>query len=101
MGWSRPSSDATLSGPYSHRRLLPDTPPVPRAGQSQRQRVDALAFPRGRSRPRSGAVSSGPCAVVEVDHAVPEAVLVQELELQADIVGKGAVATADHDRRNE
>jgi hypothetical protein len=38
---------------------------------------------------------------VEVDHAVAEAVLVQELQPQADVVGEGPVAPADHDWREE
>jgi hypothetical protein len=35
---------------------------------------------------------------VEVDHAVAEAALVQELQPQADVVTEGPVAPADHDR---
>ena len=38
---------------------------------------------------------------MEVDHAVAEAALVQELQPQADVVGEGPVAPADHDRREE
>src|ERR671911_884948 len=47
------------------------------------------------------AVSSRPGAVAEVDHAVAETALVQQLELQADIVGEELLAASDHDGCDE
>src|ERR671910_2172880 len=47
------------------------------------------------------AVSSRPGAVAEVDHAVAETALVQQLQLQADTVGEGLLAASDHDGCDE
>src|SRR4051794_5903884 len=51
--------------------------------------------------PARVAVASRPDAVVEVNHAVAEAALVEELELQADMVGEGLFAASHHDGREE
>src|SRR5688572_23059819 len=40
-------------------------------------------------------------AVAEVNHAVAETAFVQQLELQADLVGEGLLAASHHDRRQE
>src|SRR5439155_3590630 len=47
------------------------------------------------------AVCSRAGAVAEVDHAVAETALAQQLELHADVVGEALVAAAHHDGRNE
>src|SRR6266540_6727923 len=54
-------------------------------------------------RPRAGsvAVSSRPGAVVEVNHAVAETALVQQLELQARTPGEELFAASHHDGREE
>ncbi len=38
---------------------------------------------------------------MKVNYAVAEAALVQQLELQADVVGEGLLAAADHDGHEE
>src|SRR5829696_4612952 len=47
------------------------------------------------------AVSSRPGAVAEIDHAVAETALVQQLQLQADIVGEGLLAASHYDGCDE
>src|SRR5262249_14707318 len=49
----------------------------------------------------SVAAASCSCAVVEVDHAVAEAALVQQLQRQADIGGEGRCAASHQDGRDE
>ena len=48
-------------------------------------------------RPPAIPLRSGRDSVVEVHHAAAEAVLVDELEIHADIVGQSRRAASDHD----
>src|SRR2546425_2983848 len=59
------------------------------------------ASPGNKPRPRRIAVSSHARTVVEVNHAIAEATFVQQLELQADLVGEGRFAASDHNGRDE
>src|SRR5215208_1524922 len=53
------------------------------------------------SKPFRGTSLRPPGAVVEVNHAAVETTFVQQVELQADIVGQGSLAASHHHRCDE
>ena len=77
----------------------------PRAAGPRDRRRPAPRRPRPTlRRPPDGATGYHTVvveSVVEVNHAVAETAFVQQLELQADVVGEGPVAASHHDRRDE
>ena len=90
----------------SHQSIELSAPPISRIAGLARlaEGLDAEVDPVRRE-PASGASDglrfSRPNPVVEVNHAVAETAFVQQLERQADVVGKGPLAAAHHDGRDE
>src|SRR5205807_6966127 len=84
--------------PSRTQQLSPPAPmvlPWQRGGRVGRCRV-SLFFVF-----QSGNALSGSGAVVEVDHTAGEAAFLQQYEVQVDAIGEGALAAADHHRRDE
>lgn len=94
--WIRPLSIGSC-GYGERRRELADSYCATLLKQQRRQRGDG-GSPDGA---RAYSVRASTSPVAQIDHAVAEAALIQQFEIEADVAGEGLFAASHHDRRNE